>query len=142
MENLIKKELGMTDYLFRLTNSRIEDIYFIARPMNEHSDRVICFNEVVWVEADGNYSHIHLIGGHYVSVTINIGQVEALLKVSPDGAFIRISRSTIISLRWLYRRDVNLLYLVSSSTPFTVGKTYREGFNKRISSFRMLKDDK
>ena len=47
----------MTDYLFRLTNSRIEDIYFITRPMNEHSDRVICFNEVVWVEADGNYPH-------------------------------------------------------------------------------------
>lgn len=136
---LSEKELDMTLYLCRLAANRMENAYFLVRPLDKNSDQAICFMEVVWVEADGNYSHIHLMGKRYVSVSMNIGQVEAILNTSPDGSFIRINRSTIISLRWLDRLDVNLLYLISCSVPFTVGAVYRAKFNKRMSLFCSLK---
>lgn len=139
---LSKKELDIILYLCRLTANRMEDAYFLVRPLDKISDHVVCFMEVVWVEADGNYSHIHLMGKRYVSVSMNIGQVEAILNTSPDGSFIRINRSTIISLRWLNRMDVNLLYLISCPVPFTVSAVYRDKFNKRMSLFCSLKKGK
>ncbi len=107
--SLDKREFDIMSYWCRLMYDNMEDLYFIVRPLSETVDRTVCFRHVVWVEADGNYSHIHLINGKYISVSLNIGQVERVLSSSPDNAFVRISRSTIISLQWLDRREANLL---------------------------------
>ena len=97
--SLDKQEFDIMSYWCRLICDYMEDLYFIVKPLSEAVDRTVCFRHVVWVEADGNYSNIHLINGTYISVSLNIGQVEKGLNASPDNAFVRFSRSTIISLR-------------------------------------------
>ena len=53
---------------------------------------------IVYVEADGNYSHIHLADESKKTVTINLGEV---LNMLGEARFMRISRSTIINMKYL-----------------------------------------
>lgn len=59
-------------------------------------------HEVVYCEADGNYTHIQLSGGNRETTTQNLGSIEALLK---PGAFFRVSRSYLVNLKYLSRVD-------------------------------------
>lgn len=58
--------------------------------------------DVIYCEADGNYSHITLINGKNEITTINLGNLEKLLE---QHRFFRISRSFIINLKYLARVD-------------------------------------
>ncbi len=53
--------------------------------------------EIIYIQADWNYSEIHLINKNQELVTLNIGTIENLL---PKG-FARINRSVIINLNYL-----------------------------------------
>ncbi|MBN1145142.1 MAG: response regulator [Bacteroidales bacterium] len=54
--------------------------------------------DIVYIQADWNYSEIHVSKDKHEVVTMNIGAVEELL---PAGQFARISRSVIINLAYL-----------------------------------------
>ncbi len=54
--------------------------------------------DIVYIQADWNYSEIHLSKDKHEVVTLNIGAVEETL---PPGQFARISRSVIINLAYL-----------------------------------------
>lgn len=54
--------------------------------------------DIVYIQADWNYSEIHLSKEKHEMVTMNIGAVEETL---PPGQFARISRSVIINLAYL-----------------------------------------
>jgi two-component system, LytTR family, response regulator len=58
--------------------------------------------DVVYCEADGNYSHITLINGKNEITTMNLGNLEKMLE---KYEFFRISRSFIINLKYLARVD-------------------------------------
>ena len=58
--------------------------------------------DVIYCEADGNYSHITLINGKNEITTINLGNLEKLFE---HHSFFRISRSFIINLKYLARVD-------------------------------------
>lgn len=58
--------------------------------------------DVIYCEADGNYSHITLINGRNEITTINLGNLEKLLE---QYSFFRISRSFIINFKYLARVD-------------------------------------
>ena len=58
--------------------------------------------DVVYCEADGNYTHIQLSGGNRELTTQNLGSIEGLLKA---GAFFRVSRSYLVNLKYLARVD-------------------------------------
>lgn len=59
-------------------------------------------SEIVIIKADGNYSDISLIGGEKVYVSQAIGHFCELL---PSDVFIRISRSAIINMKYLWKVD-------------------------------------
>ena len=59
-------------------------------------------NEVVYCQADGNYTHIQLSGGNREITTLNLGSIEELLK---PGTFFRASRSYLVNLKYLARVD-------------------------------------
>lgn len=54
--------------------------------------------DIVYIQADWNYSEIHVSKDKHEVVTMNIGAVEDIL---PAGQFARISRSVIINLAYL-----------------------------------------
>ncbi|MEX0988040.1 MAG: LytTR family DNA-binding domain-containing protein [Bacteroidales bacterium] len=58
--------------------------------------------EIIYIEADGNYSHIKLISGKSETSTLNIGNLEKLIL---KGTFLRISRSFIINMKYISRVD-------------------------------------
>lgn len=59
-------------------------------------------DEVVYCQADGNYTHIQLSGGNSEITTQNLGSIEELLK---SGTFFRVSRSYLVNLKYLSRVD-------------------------------------
>ena len=58
--------------------------------------------EVVYCQADGNYTHIQLVTGTREMTTQNLGTIEELLK---RGTFFRASRSYLFNLKYLARVD-------------------------------------
>jgi two-component system LytT family response regulator len=58
--------------------------------------------EVVFCEADGNYTHIQLISGTRETTTQNLGSIEELLEGS---TFFRASRSYLLNLKYLSKVD-------------------------------------
>jgi DNA-binding LytR/AlgR family response regulator len=58
--------------------------------------------EVVFCEADGNYTYIQLTNGTRETTTQNLGSIEELLEGS---TFFRASRSYLLNLRFLSRVD-------------------------------------
>lgn len=58
--------------------------------------------EVVYCQADGNYTHIQLISGAQEITTQNLGAIEALLK---GNSYFRASRSYLLNLKYLTRVD-------------------------------------
>jgi len=58
--------------------------------------------EVVYCEADGNYTHLRLSGGGRETTTQNLGSIEELLKHS---TFFRVSRSYLVNLKYMARVD-------------------------------------
>lgn len=55
-------------------------------------------DDIFYITADGNYSHIHLIAGKQQMVTMQIGQIEKMLS---EHDFFRINRSALINLKYL-----------------------------------------
>ncbi len=66
--------------------------------------------EVVYCQADGNYTHIQMSDGTKEITTQNLGAIEELLKT---GTFFRVSRSYLVNLKYLARvdRKSNLCFL-------------------------------
>jgi len=59
-------------------------------------------DEVVFCEADGNYTHIQLISGTRETTTQNLGSIEELLEGS---TFFRASRSYLLNIKYLSKVD-------------------------------------
>ncbi len=59
-------------------------------------------NEVVYCEADGNYTHLQMINGSRELTTQNLGSVEHHFKGT---SFFRASRSYLVNLKYLSRVD-------------------------------------
>lgn len=58
------------------------------------------FSDILYIDADGNYSKIYLINGTQEIVTQSLGQMEEEL---PQTNFFRINRSIIINIKYLIR---------------------------------------
>jgi two-component system LytT family response regulator len=58
--------------------------------------------EVFYATADGNYTVINFTSDQSEIVTLNLG---SLFKLLPHKHFVRISRSTLVNLSYLYRID-------------------------------------
>jgi two-component system, LytTR family, response regulator len=72
-----------------------------------NSNKEICFynpQNVVYIEADGNYSQIFMIDGRKDTVTQNLGK---LADKFPDENFVRVSRKSIVNINFM--RKLNKL---------------------------------
>lgn len=58
--------------------------------------------DIMFLEADGNYSHIRLISGKSEITTMSLGTIEKLLEIH---SFLRISRSYIINMKYISKVD-------------------------------------
>lgn len=106
----------------RLPVAYVTDGFFV-KPIGDNMKVKVCFADIVWIEAERAYSHIHLAVGKHISVAHNILRLEVRL---PDKFFVRISRSEIINIKRVCKYCGNALYLEGCSKSFTVGKGFRD----------------
>ncbi len=79
--------------------------------------------DIIYIEADGNYSIIHLIDEKTDTITVSLGQISQYL---PGDQFFRISRSAIINLQYLAKIDRKSL-----TCELKADKPYRLHITKR-----------
>lgn len=77
--------------------------------------------ELVYCEADGNYTHLHLKTGRVEMVSYNIGHVETLIK---PYKFFRLNRSVLINVEHILKLDLR-------------GKTCELSLNDKYLKFKI-----
>ena len=89
-------------------------------------------DEIVWIEAAGDYTNIHLKDRHYVC-SLGIGALEKRLD---PGQFVRVHRSTIIALRALDHLETDgeggYWAFLSQGTRVRVSRSYAAKLRKFI----------
>ena len=75
--------------------------------------------DIVCIEADGNYSTFFLVGGEKRLVLFQLGQLEQMIgeQLAEEAkAFIRIGRSLIVNRNYIYYINLNLQILLMRDT--------------------------
>ncbi|MCX6272697.1 MAG: LytTR family DNA-binding domain-containing protein [Bacteroidetes bacterium] len=115
---------------------RIEDLLLHLQPVNK-----LRFNtlfgfilidpvDILYIQADCNYSDIYLSKDKRELLTYNIGKLEEML---PTGQFFRINRSHIVNLRYLTRVNTSNLECTLVKDQETV---ILKASHKRISGMK------
>ncbi|HKK62357.1 MAG TPA: LytTR family DNA-binding domain-containing protein [Bacteroidales bacterium] len=62
----------------------------------------ICPDDIIYIKADGNYSHMVLVNGKKEVSTVSLGSLETMLE---KYSFLRVSRSYIVNMKYISRVD-------------------------------------
>lgn len=79
----------------------------------------ISANSILYFSSDGNYSTLFQVGGEMRMVTFQLGQIERMIaeQLGERGrAFVRIGKSLIINLNYVYYINVSKQQLVLSDS--------------------------
>lgn len=93
-----------------LANENEEEIHRRIAVHDKGKVRFIKLNEIVWLEADANYTILHLAGGEKYSTSKSLKEYEELFENTP--LFLRVNKSAIVS--------VNFVKAYSKKDPFTL----------------------
>lgn len=91
---------------------------FFVKPKDQDMRIKIYYKEIVWIESQCNYSHIHLKDKSCITVIFNLGKVE---KILPIRYFVRVNRCEIINIHYVDRICGNMLRIGKHS--FTVNES-------------------
>ncbi len=91
-------------------------------------------DEVIYLQAEGRYTHIFLMDGSSSTTTKNLKDCLAIIGLP---SFLRIHRSYIINLIHLkrYARGRDSFVLMENEERIDVGKNYKEDLSKIVSFF-------
>lgn len=106
------------------------------RVMLPAQDGLIYLNldEVIYLQSEGRYTHIHLMDGSRSTTTKNLKDCLAIIGLP---SFLRVHRSYIINLIHLkrYARGRDSFVLMENDERIDVGKNYKEDLSKIVSFF-------
>lgn len=83
----------------------------------------VAFDDILWVEASGSYSTLHLSDGRHMTVSFNLSYVEGRL---PSADFVRIHRSFIVNMVHVRSLSGNCVKIGDKN--IVIGRSYRKGF--------------
>lgn len=86
----------------RILNKSQEEKKIVLK--NAHGSLILKPEEILYVEADGCYTQIHLANNKTETISKNLGNIESLF---PETLFFKISRSVLVNL--LYINKINRL---------------------------------
>ena len=86
---------------------------------------LIKLNEIFYLEADGNYTILHLVNNSKVVTTKNLGFFEKILSHEP---FLRIHNSKIVNLTKIirYLRADNGYVILETGKPLSVARSKKD----------------
>ena len=92
----------------------------------------VALDEVVWVEAEGNYARLHTTGRPLVA-GVGIGEVEARL---PADRFARVHRSALVALGAIRQLESDgsggYVALLDGGHRVRISRTYAERFRRLV----------
>lgn len=91
----------------------------------------IDFSEIIFMQSEGNYTHIRLAGGHKIMATRLLGEFEELL--TPYN-FFRVHKSFIINLLHIkkYTKGDGGVVMMSDGSEIDVARRSKDAFLRRI----------
>ncbi|MGY3054325.1 two-component system LytT family response regulator [Pedobacter sp. UYEF25] len=97
--------------------------------------KMIDVDEVVYIEADSNYSVVHLISNDKITVSKVLREFEELL---PSAQFLRVHKSTLVNLDYLaeYNNKNGLQILLKNGVSLNVSRRRATEFFEKIRSFK------
>lgn len=87
----------------------------------------VALDEILWIEAVGSYTRIHLSGNQRLMVSFNLAVVERKL---PPTDFLRIHRSYVVNLKHVSGLSGNSLKV--DGNLLTIGREYRDSLLERF----------
>lgn len=105
----------------------------------EHKNVIVDVDDITYVEAMDNYVKVFRRGARMVLSQITMKEMESIL---PDGRFIRVHRSFIVSLNAIDRFSNRKIYIRDTDRIIPVGRKYVEAFNNLYNIFQLNKINK
>jgi DNA-binding LytR/AlgR family response regulator len=71
--------------------------------------------DIVYVEAEGNYSKLHIVGDEQRTMLIQLGQLEQMMgeQLADEAAmFVRVGRGFIVNRNYIYNINLSSQYLI------------------------------
>ena len=99
---------------------KVDRIFFQANKKHYQ----ILLDDLLFVEASGNYTKIHLIN-EIITIREKLSAVQQML---PINEFVQVHRSFIVSAKKIKRIEGNQIILENHVVP--IGKSYRDALNK------------
>ena len=122
----------------RMTNledtlSKNLEITKITLPFG-HGFKVVDVDSIVYIEADSNYSVVHLNTNEKIIISKVLREFEELL---PAAQFLRVHKSTLVNLNYLkeYNNKNGLQIFLENGTPLNVSRRRATEFFEKIKSF-------
>ncbi|MBI5915916.1 MAG: response regulator transcription factor [Bacteroidetes bacterium] len=102
-----KKEKGVSGKSLRLLMEQLlvnqHEVRKIALPTLEGLE-LVRLDQIVFVEADSNYTHFHLLSGKKIIISRTLKQVEEMLADQPaEGGFFRVHQTYLVNLHHVER---------------------------------------
>lgn len=112
------KACNKAQELYSLRNSDTQQIPYLF--IKDGYEQIKVFiNDILYIEASGNYTQIHLSDNHLLSTRVPLNEMLQLL---PAKKFIRIHRAFIVAKEKLTKFDRSQVWIGDRSIP--IGATY------------------
>lgn len=112
----------------------VSDAIFVKPLTNDFYVKVF-YEDIVWIEAENNYSHIHHKDGKRTTIAHNLKKVQESL---PLQVFYRVNRSEIVNIHYVCRYCGRIFYCQYSNHQFVVSEQLSACF---FSCFHVLKKE-
>lgn len=85
------------------------------------------FNDILYIEANRNYSEIYTTQGQKITICSNLSLIESKL---PESLFSRVHRSYIVAIHQIDEFDHNSIWIAKQEIPLSKG--YFESLTKQL----------
>ncbi|MBC7417635.1 MAG: response regulator transcription factor [Pedobacter sp.] len=130
------KQGEQDDRMINLVNTVAKDaeITKITLPFG-HGFKMINVADIVYIEADSNYSVVHLNNEDKITVSKVLREFEELL---PSAQFLRVHKSTLVNLDYLveYNNKNGLQILLTNGVSLIVSRRRATEFFEKIKTFK------
>ena len=129
----VHKQLGNSDVYRKLENLLAErQTSTKLKLATSEGYTIVCPENIVHIEADGSYSHMHLISNPKVMISKSLKEVELLLPKSP---FFRLHTSHLINMNhlYMYKKEEGGCAVMSNGTQIPVARRRKAEFINKLS---------
>lgn len=122
---------SLTDLLHKLNDHQPMEKIAVH---HQQGFTLLPLTEIIYLEADSNYTILHLTGGQKIISTKTLSEYEELLS---DSIFFRIHKSTIINLKQLkeYSKVEGDFAVMNDKTKLDISRRRLPLFIEKISTF-------